>query len=85
MLASTALFHSGQTGQYVERFSPGASPSRLIGALAFWAIFLVGLSFAASSLGIHALTDFLAAIFAYLPKVIAAVLIFVSPARSPRP
>ena len=69
--------HSGQTGQYVERFSPGASPSKLIGAIAFWAIFLVGLSFAASSLGIQALTDFLAAIFAYLPKVIAAVLIFV--------
>ena len=69
--------HSGQTGQYVERFSPGASPSRLIGTIAFWALFLVGLSFAASSLGIQALTDFLAAIFAYLPKVIAAVLIFV--------
>ncbi len=69
--------HSGQTGQYVERFSPGASPSRLIGTIGFWAIFLVGLSMAVSFLGVQALTDFLAAIFAYLPKVIAAVLIFV--------
>ena len=69
--------HSGQAGQYVERLSPGASPSRLIGSLAFWAVFLIGLSFAASSLGIQALTDFLAAIFGYLPKIIAAILIFV--------
>ena len=69
--------HSGQTGQYVERFSPGASPSRLIATIAFWAIFLAGLSMAVSFLGVEALTDFLAAIYAYLPKVIAAVLIFV--------
>ena len=69
--------HSGQTGQYVERFSPGASPSRLIGTIAFWFVFLGAISLAVSALRIPALTTFVAAIYAYLPNVIAAVLIFV--------
>ena len=69
--------HSGQSGQYVERFSPGASPSRLIGAIAFWFIFLGAISIAVSALKIPALTLFVAAIYGYLPNVIAAILIFV--------
>ena len=69
--------HSGQTGQYVERFSPGASPSRLIGTIAFWFVFLGAISLAVSALKIPALTTFVAAIYGYLPNVIAAVLIFV--------
>ncbi len=28
--------HSGQSGQYVEKLSPGASPSALIGGVVFW-------------------------------------------------
>jgi len=69
--------HTGQTGQYVERFSPGASPSKLIGTIAFWFIFLGAISLAVSALKIPALTIFVAAIYGYLPNVIAAVLIFV--------
>ena len=69
--------HSGQTGQYVEKIAPGASPSRLIGSVAFWFVFLGALSLAVSSLGIQALTDLISAIFAYLPNVIVAILIFV--------
>ena len=49
----------------------------MIGALAFWFIFLGAISIAVSQLGIPALTTFVAAIGAYLPNVIAAVLIFV--------
>ncbi|MBA2537480.1 MAG: mechanosensitive ion channel family protein [Actinobacteria bacterium] len=52
-------------------------PSWLVGRLAFWALFLGVIALAVSVLGINALTDFVAAIFAYLPNVIAAVLIFV--------
>jgi small-conductance mechanosensitive channel len=69
--------HSGSTGSYVNKVAPDLKPSRLIGGLAFWFIFLGAVSIAVSQLGIPALTTFVAAIGAYLPNVIAAVLIFV--------
>ena len=69
--------HSGQTGQYVEKVSPGASPSKLVGAVAFWFIFLGAISLAVSALKIPALTTFVSSIYGYLPNVIAAVIIFV--------
>jgi hypothetical protein len=69
--------HSGQTGEYVERISPGASPSKLIGSVAFWFIFLFVLSAAIGALQIPAVTAFMNQVLAYLPNVIVAVLIFV--------
>jgi small-conductance mechanosensitive channel len=69
--------HSGSTGAHVNRVAPDVKPSRLIGGLAFWFIFLGAVSIAVSQLGIPALTTFVAAIGEYLPNVIAAVLIFV--------
>jgi hypothetical protein len=65
---------SGQTGEWVRKAT--ASPSMLVGKLAFWAIFLGAISLAATALGIEALTAFVATVYAYLPNVIAAVLIF---------
>jgi Conserved TM helix len=70
--------HSGSTGRYVDRVAPDTSPSRLIGALAFWFIFLGALAIAVSQLGIDALDNFVAAIAAYLPNIVVAVLIFVA-------
>jgi Conserved TM helix len=64
-------------GEYVEKFSPGASPSRLIGAIAFWFIFLFVLTAAFSALKIPAVTAFMTEVLNYLPNVIAAVIIFV--------
>jgi hypothetical protein len=69
--------HSGSTGEYVNKVAPDVKPSRLIAGLAFWFIFLGAVSIAVSQLGIPALTTFVAAIGAYLPNVIAAILIFV--------
>jgi hypothetical protein len=69
--------HSGQTGQYVEKVSPGASPSKLVGSIAFWFLFLGAISLAVSALKIPALTTFVSAIYGYLPNVIAAVIIVV--------
>ena len=69
--------HSGQTGEYVERVSPGASPSRLIAGVVFWFIFLFVLSAAIGALKIPAVTAFMNQVLAYLPNVIVAVLIFV--------
>ena len=69
--------HSGQTGEYVERVSPGASPSRLIAGVVFWFIFLFALSAAVGALQIPAVTAFMNQVLAYLPNVVVAVLIFV--------
>jgi hypothetical protein len=66
--------HGGPTGGWVQRVSD--SPSRLVGTLTFWAIFLGAVSLALTALGIPALTAFVAALYAYLPNVIAALLIF---------
>jgi hypothetical protein len=64
-------------GSYVERASPGASPSRLVGAIAFWFIFIYAIAAAVGALKIPALTNFMGNVQNYLPNVIAAVLILV--------
>ena len=69
--------HSGSVGSYVNKAAPDFSPSKVIGAVAFWFIFLGAISIAVSQLGIPALNTFVASIAAYLPNVIAALLIFV--------
>ena len=65
---------SGSAGQFIEKVT--VHPSRFIGRLAYWAVFLSGISLAVSVLGIDALKNFVAAIWAYMPNVLAAVLIF---------
>src|SRR5215208_7768768 len=69
--------HRSEAGQYVERVSPGASPTALIGAVVFWLIFIFVLSAAIGALKIPAVTAFMNQVLAYLPNVIVAVLIFV--------
>ncbi len=69
--------HSGQSGPYVEKISPGASPSALIASVVFWLIFLFVLSAAIGALKIAAVTVFMNKVLSYLPNVIVAVLIFV--------
>ena len=64
----------GGTGEWVRKIT--ASPSRLIARIGFWAIFLAFLSMAATALGIEALSSFVAAVWSYLPNVIAALAIF---------
>jgi hypothetical protein len=69
--------HDSDAGQYVERVSPGASPANLIGAVAFWFVFLFALSAAIGALKIPALSDFIAQVQAFLPNIIVAAIIFV--------
>jgi hypothetical protein len=66
--------HQGAGGNFIQRAVP--SPSRLLGRVAFWLLFLGAVSIAASVLGIGALTAFIGAVWAYIPNVIAALLIF---------
>ena len=69
--------HESPAGSYVERVSPGAKPSHLIGAVAYWFIFLFAISAAIGALKIPALSQFIAQVQAFLPNVIVAILIFV--------
>ena len=68
------MLHKGQGGQFVQKVT--SSPSKLLGSIAFWAVMLGVISLAVSVLGIEALTNFVAAVYAYLPNVLAALLIF---------
>jgi hypothetical protein len=67
--------HNGPGGNVVSNIT--SSPSRLLGTIAFWAIFLSAISLAASVLHIKALTAFVGAVWGYLPNVIAALAIFI--------
>jgi len=69
--------HNSEYGQYAERISPGSSPSRLIGTIVFFFVLLGALSVAISYTGNPGLTSLLEGIYSYLPKIVAAVLIFV--------
>jgi Mechanosensitive ion channel, conserved TM helix len=64
-------------GRHVERVSPGARPSRLVAAVAFWFIFIYAIAAAVGALKIPALTNFMANVQNYLPNVLAAVLVLV--------
>ena len=63
--------------QYVERVSPGASPSNGIGRVVFLFVFVFFLFSAIGALQIPALTTFMNQVLAYLPNVIAAIAIFI--------
>ena len=68
---------STHAGGFVERVSPGGRPSRIVGGVAFWLIFLFALTAAIGALKIPAVTAYMNTVLAYLPNVVAAVLIFV--------
>ena len=69
------LLQRGTGGSYVMRVI--RSPSGLLGTLTFWAVFLGALSVAVDVLGIAALEDLVHAVWAYIPNVLAALLIFI--------
>jgi Conserved TM helix len=77
-IGADRAMHTGSTGEYVNRVAPGFKPSSVVGSIAFWFLFLGALAIAVSQLKIAALNNFVVAIGAYLPNVLAAVLIFVA-------
>ena len=68
---------SGGGGRYVQKFAPEGSPSKLVGLVVFWVIMVFVITSAIGTLGIPALTGFMNQVLAYLPNVIAALLIFI--------
>ena len=66
--------HTSPIGNTVSRVIE--SPSQLTGSIAFWLIFLGAISLAVSVLSLPVLDRMLAVVYSYVPRVIAAVLIF---------
>lgn len=64
-------------GHYLERTSPGMSPSRGVGRVAFWLIFVFALVSAIGALDIPAVTAFMNQVLGYLPNIVAAIVIFI--------
>jgi hypothetical protein len=69
--------HDSDANKYVEKLLPGASPSKGIGRVVFWLIFVFFLTSAIGALKIPAVTTFMNQVLAYLPNVIVAIVIFV--------
>ena len=66
----------GQGGEYVARFSPQGKPSQLVGLVVQYVLMVFVIVSAVGTLNIPAVTGFMNLILAYLPNVIAALLIF---------
>lgn len=66
--------HTSPAGRYITRIVE--SPTRLSAAIAFWVIFLIFVSFAVSALNLQVLNYIVDGVYAYLPRVIYAVIIF---------
>jgi small-conductance mechanosensitive channel len=69
--------HESDANKYVDRVLPGASPSNGIGRVVFWLVFVFFVFAAIGALKIPAVTTFMNQVLAYLPNIIAAILIFV--------
>lgn len=66
--------NASPAGNYIARLVE--SPARFVGQLTFWIIFLAFITFAVSALDLPLLNQIVQGIYAYLPNVIAAVIIF---------
>jgi len=69
--------HESDASKYVDRFMPQASPTNGIARVVFWLVFVFFLFSAIGALKIPAVTTFMNQVLAYLPNVIAAIVIFV--------
>jgi hypothetical protein len=66
--------HAGAGGNFIQKALP--NPMGLIATIVYWIIFFFAISIAVSVLGIPALVQLVHGIYAYIPNVIAALLIF---------
>ena len=67
----------GGIKQFFDRAQTRATPATLLGKLAFWFVFIIAITMAADALGIRQVSAVLGQLIAYIPSIIAAVLILV--------
>lgn len=66
--------HTSPAGRYIVRVIE--SPGRFTSGVTFWVVFLVFISFAVSALNLQVLNYIMEGVYAYIPRVIIAVIIF---------
>src|SRR5215213_2634135 len=67
----------GGIKQFFDRAQTRPTPATLPGKLAFWFAFIIPLTMAADALGIRQVSAVLGQLIAYIPSIIAAILILV--------
>src|SRR5215208_5864765 len=67
----------GGIKQFFDRAQTRETPATVIGKLVFWFIFIIAITMAADALGIPQVSAVFAQLIAYIPNVIAAVLILI--------
>jgi small-conductance mechanosensitive channel len=68
---------SGGIKQFFDRSQTQQTPLSILGKLVFWLVFFIAITMAVDTLGISAISDVLAQFIAYIPQIIAAILILV--------
>ena len=67
----------GGIKQFFDRAQTNYTPATVIGRLVFWFVFIIALTMAADALGIPQVSAVLGQLIAYIPNIIAAILILI--------
>lgn len=65
----------GGVKQFFDRADTNQTPAGILGLLVFWFVFIIAITMAADALGIQQISGFLNQLIAYIPSILAAVLI----------
>ena len=67
----------GGIKQFFDRAQTNQTPTSIIGKLVFWFVFIIAITMAADALGIPQVSAVLGQLIAYIPSIIAAILILI--------
>jgi small-conductance mechanosensitive channel len=67
----------GGIKQFFDRAQTNYTPATVIGRLVFWFVFIIALTMAADALGISQVSEVLGQLIAFIPNIIAAILILI--------
>jgi small-conductance mechanosensitive channel len=67
----------GGIKQFFDRTETNQTPASILGALVFWFVFIIAITMAADALGIPQVSEVLGQLIAYIPSIIAAILILI--------
>jgi small-conductance mechanosensitive channel len=67
----------GGIKQFFDRADTEHTPHSILGRLVFWFVFIIAITMAADALGIPQVSAVLAQLIAYIPNIIAAILILI--------
>src|SRR5918995_814903 len=67
----------GGIKQFFDRAETNQTPVSILGQLVFWFVFIIAITMAADALGIPQVSVILGQLIAYIPSIIAAVLILI--------